>query len=937
MNEITAGPGSGSFSTFEDLQAEHTQLLRDYHSTGGTAELKSQAVLFINRGRRTGAVLDDEDQRQAAQQILDHWATLLFRMAGESPEATLVDFDPNQLPVLSDADCPYLGLDAFGEDQHERFYGRERLLSQCANVLAEHSLLAVIGQSGSGKSSLVSGGLLPALKRNEFSQFPTSSSWTYLGPIVPGANPSQSLANALSESDPNLARTSPANEALGQDSSPLLDGFPHDQSVVVIIDQFEEVFTLCDNEEARDSFLKALVDFAQPAGTLHRIIITMRSEFETWMARNAPLYSLFAAGQLRMVPMSQEELREAIEKPAAAVGLKFEHGVVDSLLRDTLGEPAALPMLQFALLKLWETRRHNRITLAAYEDLGGARLALANSANDFFNKLVPENQETARRILLRMVRVGDGLEVHSQRIKLSAIYETGEDPNRIKFVISELINAHLVRVTASDTPAAQIEVAHEALIRNWPTLLEWIQRKRTDLLTRRRLNEYASEWIRRNRAEAGLLDNELRREAERWIKSDAAREFGFHEALPSLIDASQKQQQAEGERKAREVEKKHKRRRALTFALLVASGSLLVGAILVNANVQRLKEQITRQRTEVESKQREIDELSKRQAVMVEYEASDNEVSDISRILKRARFLATRTQPAAHDPPINTLYYGEKVQLDDVRTLAIDLLDAGIGLRRIEGLKGKRAPEALIQLVGSTTALRDSILRTSEVENYVASVPDNRSVSVPTSTKGARILLFASDAQLGANASIVVKTLSEVGYVIPSRSVIAPKELLDASEVRFFRVNDRTEANFVARLLAPFDRNIQSHYSNDPENARKGIAFEVWFGRNAFVDNPGTQLSWIPRIFIHAGPIDSAVSKKLQSELQEGGSWSTVVETQQPRAVVEVQYSNTCPDDEKEATLLLEKLRQMTSSPVAKSPTPVTMESQPRRLDVYLP
>src|SRR5262249_55591133 len=153
---------------------------------------------------------------------------------------------------------------------------------------------------------------------------------------------------------------------------------------------------------------------------------------------------------------------------------------------------------------------------------------------EFYSHLTQENQGTARRILLRMVRVGDGLEVHSQRVKVASLYETGEDPNRIDRVVDELVRAHLVRITGSDS-VPQIEVAHEALIRNWPTLLEWIQKKRTDLLTRRRLNEYAAEWERRNRSDAGLLDTELLPEAERWIKSDAAREFGYNEALPALI------------------------------------------------------------------------------------------------------------------------------------------------------------------------------------------------------------------------------------------------------------------------------------------------------------------------------------------------------------------------------------------------------------------
>src|SRR5437016_3960802 len=123
--------GLQPFGGFSELQTRHTQLLRDYHAGGGTSDLNEQIIDFIGRGCRTGELLDAEEERQAAQQILDHWATLLYRMVGEAPDATLEEFDPAQLPVLRDEDCPYLGLDAFGEDQHARFIGRERLLEAC--------------------------------------------------------------------------------------------------------------------------------------------------------------------------------------------------------------------------------------------------------------------------------------------------------------------------------------------------------------------------------------------------------------------------------------------------------------------------------------------------------------------------------------------------------------------------------------------------------------------------------------------------------------------------------------------------------------------------------------------------------------------------------------------------------------------------------------
>src|SRR5581483_4650169 len=175
--------------------------------------------------------------------------------------------------------------------------------------------------------------------------------------------------------------------------------------------------------------------------------------------------------------------------------LKFEDGVVDALLHDLLGEPAALPLLQFTLLKLWEHRSRNRVTKEAYQRLGGGRLALARSADEFYAGLIPEEQVTARRILLRMIRPGEGLEVTSNRIRRAALYRENEAHDRIDRVLEKLIRARLVRTSGGDTPGdEQIEVAHEALVRNWPTLVDWLEDERSALSVRRRLETKEAEW-----------------------------------------------------------------------------------------------------------------------------------------------------------------------------------------------------------------------------------------------------------------------------------------------------------------------------------------------------------------------------------------------------------------------------------------------------------
>ena len=170
------------------------------------------------------------------------------------------------------------------------------------------------------------------------------------------------------------------------------------------------------------------------------------------------------------------ELRAAIEGPAARVGLKFEEGIVDDLISTILGERAGLPLLQFTLLKLWERRQRNRVTREVYREVGNPREALERSAEAFYKSLIPEEQETAKRILLRMVRPGEGREVTSNRIRRDEVFRAGEARDRVERVLDRLIGeARLVKLTEGETEAdAQIEVAHEALVRNWPRLVGWL-------------------------------------------------------------------------------------------------------------------------------------------------------------------------------------------------------------------------------------------------------------------------------------------------------------------------------------------------------------------------------------------------------------------------------------------------------------------------------
>jgi WD40 repeat protein len=556
----TAGPTT-PFPSLAALRAAHASLLRLCQQDGYTPPLLERAALLIGRGVSTGALLDDEADRDAAQSLLDYWSTMILRAGREVPDATLEEFDPSQAPELPDAARPYLGLNPFHERDEQMFFGRRRLVEWLVAKLAAQPMLALVGPSGSGKSSVIRAGLIPALRAGAL---PGSAAWRYLAPFTPGAEPLVSLARELRGLAAGPAAPPEETTALAArlqaDPSLLAELLRRgDAPAVFVVDQFEELFTLCEDEAARQGFIAALIGLLERPEARHVLILTMRSDFESFIATAPAVQAWFEKTRVQLLPLNAAELREAIEKPAELVGLKFEPGVVDALLHDMLGEPAALPLLQFTLLKLWEHRERNRVTWEAYRRVGGGRLALARSADAFYNGLLPEDQVTARRILLRIVRPGEGLEITSNPVRRETLYRGGEAADRVDRVLEKLFQAHLLRLSEGETEgSAQVELAHEALVRNWPTLVQWLEDERAAVATRRRLEAKAAEWVRLGRGQAGLLDEGQLAEAARWLESAEAAYLGYEPALADLVNASRGALE-EAERQRREAEQRELR------------------------------------------------------------------------------------------------------------------------------------------------------------------------------------------------------------------------------------------------------------------------------------------------------------------------------------------------------------------------------------------
>lgn len=569
------------FTSLPGIQAVHAELLKRHRAVGDAPDVLAEIEDFMKRAAAAGSLLDADSDRWAVQSLLDYWATTLHRATDVLPDATLADFDPALAPTLDDSLCPYLGLDAFKADQKDRYFGRQQLVEHLVERLEKARLVALIGPSGSGKSSLILAGVLPALQSGAISG---SDQWNYLPPIIPGADPLESMARMVLPRNTEQARVDAVAQEFKGDADHLATVLGRQtEPAVIVVDQFEEILTLCRDDADRQAFVENLLAVARTAGPRHTVILTMRDDFMGQVSRLPALAGQFDKVLTVVVPPTAAELKDAIEKPAAQIGLKFEEGLVDQLLKDVVNEPAGLPLLQFTLLKLWEARDHNRITRRAYERLGGGRECLARSADEVWVALgLPENQEAGKRILLELVRP-EGRDFTSKRVRRERLYKIGIPANRITTALDRLVAARLLRVTPGETEADdRIEVAHEALVRNWPKLSAWLEEERERMRHRIALTSKAEEWENRGRDRYLLLRGEVLHEAVKY------EELG--EVESAYVAASV----AEDER-ARRI--RQWRARGLVAAVIL----ILIASIVMTVKFRALAAQATAQRIRADS------------------------------------------------------------------------------------------------------------------------------------------------------------------------------------------------------------------------------------------------------------------------------------------------------------------------------------------------
>jgi WD40 repeat protein/transcriptional regulator with XRE-family HTH domain len=455
--------------------------------------------------------------------------------------------------------CPYKGLEYFDEADASLFVGREALsakLSERVLALAskkgviEKRFFAIVGASGSGKSSLVRAGLVPALRWNK-----RSANWQ-IHVLTPTAHPLESLATTLSQENGSVASTTSMMDDLRQDPRSLGLHIKRElkttsaSQLLLVIDQFEELFTLCHSDEERSAFIANLLTVSSEDDGHAIIVVTLRADFYAHCASYPQLREALARQQEYIGAMSDEEMRRAIEEPSRHGRWEFEEGLVDLILHDVGHEPGALPLLSHALLETWQRRHGRTLTLSGYTSAGGVRGAIAETAESVFTDQFTHAQQTiARRIFLRLTELGDETATGDTRRRASfnELILKPEDRDATQAVLNALVEARLV-TTCEDA----VQVAHEALIREWPTLRSWLEDNRDGLRLHRQLTEAAQEWLAAGREPDMLFRGARLAQAREWA---AAHADDLNVLEKEFLDASV----TSGEREAAEREAQYQR------------------------------------------------------------------------------------------------------------------------------------------------------------------------------------------------------------------------------------------------------------------------------------------------------------------------------------------------------------------------------------------
>ena len=492
-------------------------------------------------GRRARAVLADELGADPGPALRAMEEALLAQDPGiDLPARFVAAASAAQVPRGGER-CPYLGLTAYQASDTELFYGRRRLVGQLVARLVDTPAVLVSGPSGAGKSSVVRAGLVPAVAAGALAH---SSRWR---PIVltPGTSPVDALSMLTGEDPP-------------------------DEPVFLVCDQLEELWTLGIEDAERRTFFDAVLGLLND-GIVARCVLVVRGDHVGRLAEHPGIAERLAGGLVLVPPLTDPELREVVQGPAAAVGLRVEAELLDTVVADVLGRVGALPLLSTALVGTWEHRRGDVLTLAGYLEAGGVPRALTRSAEAAYGSLDDEGRAAAHRLLVRLADVDESGALVRRRVPRAELDLDVGDGGGLHDVVEAFVSRRLLSVDEF-----QVEVTHEALLTAWPRLFRWLEDDATGRAVRRHLAPAAREWESRGRPQEELYRGARLSAVLDWA---AGAPLDLAPVERQFLEASR--ERAEGElRAAREAAAREKAARRRTRRLAAGLAAGLVVALV---------------------------------------------------------------------------------------------------------------------------------------------------------------------------------------------------------------------------------------------------------------------------------------------------------------------------------------------------------------------
>lgn len=504
---------------------------------------------------------------------------------------------PNSILIMSpssvalpEPENPYKGLHAFQSEDMRDFFGRDdlvdKLMSKMSSTKDFNRFLAIVGPSGSGKSSLVKAGLIPALRRGDLE---TSDRW-FIVDMIPGTHPLDKLETALIRISTHPA--SSIREQLQRDERGLLRVadiiLPDEDNVelLIIVDQFEEVFTLVTDETHRQHFLNLIYAAVTDPRSHIRIIVTLRADYYD-RPLHYPEFGELVQRQIETIlPLSTKGLERAIRGPAERVGVVFEQGLVELIISAVNYQSGTLPLLQYALTELFDRRNGRLLTHEAYQQIGGAVGALANRADEIYESLTVEAQELTQQIFSRLVTLMEGAEDTRRRATQEELLSLSDNTDQIEEIIDQFTSYRLLQLDHDpETRQPTVEVAHEAILREWKQLREWLNDLQEDIRLQRLVSRSAEEWMEHNHDKSYLLRGNRLTQIETWhLSSNIVLTPLEQEFICVCVTFRNQEHQLELKRQARERRLERRSRYVLILLLVVfvvASG--IAGFLAVSA------------------------------------------------------------------------------------------------------------------------------------------------------------------------------------------------------------------------------------------------------------------------------------------------------------------------------------------------------------------